>query len=172
MIAADVKITEYAPFYGRYIDKLREDLPLREGFETHRDMLIRFFEAIPEKKADYRYAPGKWSIKEVLQHLIDTERVFMYRCFCIARHDATPLPGFDQDAYIEPSRAACKTFTSLLEEYKAVRQSSLSLLNSLDDKDLKYSGTASGGTLSARAAAFMVLGHEIWHLEIVKERYL
>jgi len=172
MTTADLNPTEFNPYYEQYIRKLQDHLQLREGFEAGKANVIRFFEAIPEEKANYRYAPGKWSIKEILQHLIDTERVFMYRCFRIARNDRTALPGFDQDTYIEPSGAAAKTMAALLNEYKAVRQSFISLLGSLSDAHLQYTGTASGGAMSARAAAFIILGHEIWHTEIIKERYL
>ena len=172
MTKADLNPEEFNPYYRQYIEKLQNHIQLREGFEAGKTAIIRFFEAIPEEKANYRYASGKWSIKEVLQHLIDTERIFMYRCFCIARNDKTALPGFDQNDYIEPSGAAAKTLPALLNEYKAVRQSFISLLESLSDAHLKHTGTASGGALSARAAAFIILGHERWHINIIEERYL
>ena len=121
---------------------------------------------------EYKYAAGKWSIKEVFQHIIDTERVFLYRCFRIARHDKTPLTGFEQDDYIVPSKANSKSIESLLEEYQTVRQNSIVLLKSLSETDLKHLGNASDHMLSARAAAFMTLGHEIHHIEVIKERYL
>ncbi|MEO0507413.1 MAG: DinB family protein [Bacteroidota bacterium] len=164
--------SEFDPYYKRYLDKLPEDIPLRESFHLGKTQVTQFFKAIPEAKQDFRYAPEKWTPKEVLQHLIDTERIFQYRCFRIARHDKTELAGFDQNIYVEPSMASNKTIEALVSEFIAVRDSSLALLNSLSDMDLAYIGVANNGDMSARAAAFVITGHEIWHMEIISERYL
>jgi uncharacterized damage-inducible protein DinB len=167
-----LKASEYNRYYKTYIDKVNKETNLIDGFINGQDYVLHFFKDIPEDKLDYRYAEDKWSIKEVFQHIIDTERVFMYRCFRIARHDKTPLAGFEQDDYVKPSNADKKSLQALLEEYQSVRQSFIVLLKSLLNTDLKYIGHASGNPLSARAAAFIVLGHETHHIEVVKKHYL
>lgn len=131
-----------------------------------------FINAIPDGKMTYRYQPEKWSIIEVVQHLIDTERIFMYRCFRIARNDNTELAGYEQDDYIIPSEANSKSKEQILEEFTTNRNNSISLLKSLSEKNLVFVGNANGGNVSARAAAFIVLGHDIHHTNIIKERYL
>ncbi len=172
MIKLDLNTSEFDDYYSRYIDKLPAKTELRKGFETGKNDIINFFESIPEKKLTFRYQPNKWNVLEVLQHQIDTERIFMYRCFRIARRDRTPLAGFDQNIYIEPSGANHKSMDSLLSEFKIVRQSSISLLESITEDDLTCIGNANGGNMSARAAAFTIIGHDIWHMDIIKERYL
>lgn len=172
MTMKDLKPTEYDHYYDFYINKLSKDLDLREGFEIGKKQMILFFESIHESKLLYQYEKGKWTIKEILQHIIDTERVFMYRCFRIARRDTVSLAGYDQNIYITPSGANDKTMSALLDEYKAVRNHSISLLNSLNDKDLEFVGTANDVNMSGRSAAFTIIGHEIWHCDIIKERYL
>ena len=172
MIVNSLSDTEYSPFYGRYIQKIPKDVTLIEGYMIGEKAMVKFFKSIPEKKENYRYDPDKWSVKEVVQHIIDTERIFMYRCLRLARHDKTPLSGFEQDDYIEPSLAHKKDLDDLIDEYKAVRHNSIIFLKSLHDNDLKFVGNCSGNQMSARAAACIVLGHEIWHKEILKERYL
>lgn len=163
---------EFDPYYWRYIDKLSNKTTLLDSFILGKGSVIRFFKNIPADKRNYAYATGKWTCKEVLQHLIDTERIFQYRCFRIARNDKTELAGFEQNNYIEPSSANLKIMDALIEEFSVVRESSISLLNSLHDKDLKNIGMANGGKMSARAAAFTISGHEIWHMEIISKRYL
>ena len=172
MTVKDLNSSEYDTYYNRYIGKLSDDTELRKGFELRKQDVIHFFQSIPQDKLSYRYAEGKWSVKEVLQHLIDTERIFMYRCFRISRHDNTALAGYDQDVYVEPSNADEKSIESLLDEYRVTRDYSSNLLNSLSDVDLKYVGNSNGGPMSGRAAAFTILGHEIWHIEVIKNKYL
>lgn len=172
MTTVDLKPNEYHEFYGTYINKVPKELELIAGFLKGGTHLIQFFKAIPNDKLEYRYAEGKWSVKEVLQHIIDTERVFMYRCFRIARRDKTPLAGFEQDDYINPSQGHNKTLKALLEEYEVGRKSAIVLLKSLCNEDLEYIGTASGCNMSARAIAFATIGHELHHIDILQERYL
>jgi uncharacterized damage-inducible protein DinB len=172
MIIKDLKETEFDSYYGRYINKLPDNVKLRKGFEIGMNTVIQFFESIPKDKLDYRYASEKWNIKEILQHLIDTERIFMYRCFRIARNDKTSLAGFDQNIYIEPSNASNKTIEVLIDEFKSVRQSSITLLDSLSDENLKLIGFSNSAAMSARAAAFTIIGHDIWHMDVIKEKYL
>lgn len=172
MIIQDLQPTEFAPYYKDYINKIPKDLPLIECYVSGMHKMSMFFSKIPKEKLNYRYAKGKWTIKEVFQHIIDTERVFMYRCFRIARHDKTSLSGFEQNDYILPSNANNKSIESLLEEYQTVRQSFIVLLKSFSDEDFNYEGNANGNAMTARAAAFIIIGHEIWHTDIIKERYL
>lgn len=164
--------SEFDPYYGRYIFKLDQNIQLVDGFESGLSKVISFFSKIDAKKLDYKYQPDKWSIKDIFQHLIDTERIFMYRCFRISRNDKTQLAGFDQNMYVEPSSASNKTIEALISEFESTRLSSIALLKSLRIKDLKRIGNANGNSMSARAAAFTILGHEIWHMDVIKEKYL
>lgn len=172
MTTSNLNSLEFDAYYKRYIDKLSNDTALRKGFETGKATVVDFFKRIPEEKLSYRYQPEKWSIKEVLQHMIDTERIFMYRCFRIARRDTTALKGFDQNIYVTPSKAHEKSIESLLNEFIVNRNNSIVLLDSLSDEDLAFIGTASENAMSARAAAFTVLGHDIWHMDVITDKYL
>lgn len=172
MTTQDLTAEELNPFYSTYINLVPKSVNLIDGFETGFKNVEAFFESISKDKLDYKYAEDKWTIKEVLQHIIDTERIFMYRCLRVARHDKTALAGFEQDDYIEPSKANSKSIESLQEEYKTTRQYSIVLLKSLSDEDLKCIGKASGNVMSARSASFSTIGHEIHHMKIIKERYL
>ncbi|UKM64015.2 DinB family protein [Flavobacteriaceae bacterium GSB9] len=172
MNITDLNTTEYANYYANYLDLVPKETTLIEGFKKGFHSVFEFFENIPAVKLNYAYAHEKWSVKEVFQHLIDTERIFQYRCFCIARQDKTPLPGFNQDDYIVPSEAKNKSMDALVAEFKTVRLSFLTLLESLNDSDLKSVGNVSGNAMSARAAAFIVLGHYLWHIDIISKRYL
>ena len=172
MTTQDLNASEFNEYYKRYIDKLSTELPLREGYKVGENTVLDFFKSIPNDKLEFAYAPGKWTIKEAFQHLIDTERIFMYRCFRIARRDVTPLMGYDQDIYVEPSKANNKSIENLLNEFEMNRNNTIAILDSLSDEDLKFVGTASESPMSARAAAFIILGHDIWHMDVIKERYL
>ena len=172
MIKQDLQKTEYNEYFGRYIDKVSNSTQLKKGFEDDKKMVVDFFSSVPKEKLEYRYQPEKWSIKEVLQHIIDTERIFMYRFLRIARKDTIALAGYDQDIYIEPSEANNKTIEELIHEFTVTRLYSINLINSISDENMQNMGTASGSSISARACAFILLGHSIWHLEVIKERYL
>ncbi|WP_272149054.1 DinB family protein [Tenacibaculum aiptasiae] len=172
MLKQDLKITEYNEYFSRYINKVTNNTSLLKGFEEDKNMVINFFSSIPEDKLEYRYQPEKWSIKEVLQHIIDTERIFMYRFLRIARNDKTALAGFDQNIYISPSQANNKSLEELIHEFTTTRLYSINLINSISENNLQNIGTASESQISARACAFVLLGHSIWHIEIIKERYL
>ena len=172
MTKSDLNPSEFDEYYSRYINKLSNEAELRKGFVNGKDTLINFFKSIPEEKLTYRYRPEKWSVKEILQHLIDTERIFMYRCFRIARRDETALAGYDQNIYITPSGANDKSINSLLNEFLINRNHSISLLDSLTDENLCFIGNSNGGVMSARAAAFTIIGHDIWHMEVIKHKYL
>lgn len=172
MIKTDVASNEYNSYYQIYLNKLSDNVNLLDGFINGRKDVLDFFSSLPNEKHDFAYDKGKWTVKEVFQHLIDTERVFMYRCFRIARRDATPLAGFDQDDFIMTCNANSKSIEVLLKEFASVRDSSIALLKSLGKEDLEFIGKASNHKISARAVAFINLGHYLWHIDIIKERYL
>lgn len=172
MTRQELNSEEYNEYYARYIDVVAKDIDLKTGFEKDKKMIIDFFSSLPKEKLTYRYQPEKWSVKEILQHIIDTERIFMYRLLRIARKDTTALAGFDQDIFIEPSQADTKTLEELLHEFTSTRLYSINLINSISNVNLKNMGTASDSPISARACAFILLGHSIWHINIIKERYV
>ena len=172
MIKLDITPNEFDVYYARYINKLPDNSTLLNSFTEGLKNTIHFFNTIPEEKLHYRYQPEKWNSKEILQHLIDTERIFMYRCFRIARRDTTPLTGFDQNIYVLPSRAHEKPIESLVNEFIVTRDNSIAILNSLTDEDLAFVGNSNGAEMSARAAAFTILGHDIWHMNVITNKYL
>jgi hypothetical protein len=165
---------EYAPYFQPYIDKVEavDSVGILDALETQHEETQAFLRAIPEAKGDHRYADGKWSIKELVQHLIDSERVFCYRAMRFSRNDSTDLPGFDHDAYVSASSAARHTMEDLADEFEVVRLGTLALFHSFDDEMWGKVGTANGTAMSVRAAAFVSLGHELHHLAVIKERYL
>ncbi len=163
---------EYHAYFQRYIDQVDLDTSLKQGLRDGLKAVGDFFEQVPQDKSDFAYAEGKWTIKQVFQHIIDTERIFAYRLFRIGRGDKAPLASFNQDIYIEPSHALDKAINELLSEFLATRKFTISLVDSLGEADLAEIGTSSDQPLSARAAGFIILGHVIWHMNIVRERYL
>ena len=167
-----LKPTEFDCYYLRYINNLNDETELIQCFIDDKITTENFFGSIPDKKLEFRYQPNKWTVKEILQHLIDTERIFMHRCFRIARRDTTPISGFDQDIYINPSKANEKSLKQLLKEFHLSREYSINLLQSFSNEDLQFIGNANGTNLSARAAAFVIPGHNIWHINVIKEHYL
>ncbi|WP_040281995.1 DinB family protein [Psychroserpens damuponensis] len=171
MTKDDLTVAEYNPYYQQYIQKAGE-VTILEGLRVNGDATIAFLESISEEKLEYRYADGKWTIKEVVQHIIDTERIFAYRALCIARADKTLFPGYDQDEYVVSCEANNRSMISLINEYKAVRLASIILFESFSSEMLQRIGIASNSNLSPRAVAFILIGHENHHCEIIKERYL
>lgn len=162
---------EAAKFFFRYIQQVPEDdflKVLREN-ATH---IPAFLSKLTAAQWDHRYAPGKWSIKEMMVHVIDSERIFTYRALCIARGDQTPLPGFEQNDYVPLSKATERSPESIIREYQAVRNATIELFTHFDDEMLSQIGRASGMPVSALALGFIVAGHELHHLNILKERYL
>ena len=158
-------------FYHNYVRQVQEP-DLSSAFEKHEVLLISELRALPLEKWDYRYAEGKWSIKELVQHLIDGERVFCYRALRFARKDATELPGFDENLFNENARADRRNPTDLLEELSAVQRASTLLFRSFDEEQLEASGIANGNPVYVRGIGFIIVGHTLHHLNILKERYL
>ena len=164
-------VNEYAPFYAGYIQAL-DNVELLEELEICVHDFIRFVQNIPMDKFDFRYAEGKWTIKDIIQHLIDVERVFSYRALRIARNDSTPLPGFDENFYVANTNANNRSIQDLLSELALVRQSTLFLFKSFTPEQLGKIGTASDKQVSVRALGFILIGHQKHHQEVFRERYL
>jgi uncharacterized damage-inducible protein DinB len=164
--------TEYAPYFQRYLDEIDTTYTLIEELEIAVHRLIKFVQNIPLDKFDYQYAEGKWTIKDILQHIIDTERIFAYRALRIARNDTTPLPGFDENVFAEMAQANTRSIQELLTELGVVRQATLCLFKSLKQDDFLKIGTASNHLISVRALGFLIIGHQNHHQRIFEERYL
>jgi hypothetical protein len=162
---------EYAPFYAKYVERVPEgNLPRLLQAQT--DETLNLLASITEQQSLNRYAPDKWSIRELLGHIIDAERVFSYRALRIARGDRTPLPGFDQEPYVENGAFDRRAWSDLIDEYRAVRLSTLLLLRSFDDAAWERRGTASENEVSVRAIGYIIAGHDRHHIAILRERYL
>jgi hypothetical protein len=157
------------PYYHKYISKVKTE-DLNESLQSGDH--VSFLKTIPAGKWDYRYAPGKWTIKELVQHIIDTERIFSYRALRFARKDATPLPGFEQDDYVLHAESGNRTPAGLIKEFEAVRTATAALFDSFTENQLESEGTASGASVYVRAIGFIILGHSIHHIDVLKERYL
>ena len=162
---------EYSEFVATYIKAL-DDVHLVEELEISLHDFIKFVQNIPMDKFDYRYAEGKWTIKDIIQHIIDTERIFGYRALRISRNDKTPLPGFDENEYVENTNANNRGLQELLTEFSAVRHSNLLLFKSFSEEQLARMGIASNHPISVRAIGFIIIGHLKHHQRIFKERYL
>ncbi len=162
---------EFAPYFAGYI-ALVPDGDIRHQLRRQFLDTLALLSVVPDSKAETGYEPGKWSLKEVVGHLCDAERVFAYRMLHIARGDETPLPSFEQDDWIPTSRANSRTMASLLLEFAAIRAATVQLVDSLDDAAWVRRGTSSGKMISARALAYISAGHEIHHVRIIRERYL
>lgn len=163
--------SEYNNYYKQYIDLAPGD-SLIEALEKGKGRTATFFKELPEDKHHFRYADGKWTPKEVLLHLIDTERVFSYRALHFARAGNVVLPGFDQNVFMENSDANRCSMAQLLEEYEVVRSATLLFAKSCSEETLKRMGTASNNPFSVRALLYIIAGHEIHHCGIISERYL
>jgi hypothetical protein len=171
MTKDDLNSTEYNTFFQAYIQK-SGSLDLIDGLVNSGKITTQFLEAIPRDLLEYRYEAGKWTIKEIIQHLIDTERIFANRALRIARKDQTALPGYDHESFAVHSLANRRTFEDLIMEYQALRQTTILLFKSFDPGMLMEIGTVSDKNLSARAVGFIIVGHETHHCDIIKQRYL
>jgi len=170
MISRPLK-NEYSPYYKTYIQLVPEG-DLITILEEQLATTLQLLSPVREEQWDYRYAPGKWTLKDVIGHIIDNERVMSYRLLRIARGDNTPLPGYDQDEFMKNDPFQSVTLPDLLEDYTAVRRSTITLLQLLPQQAWERLGSANGTILSARALACIIAGHELHHLAIIKERYL
>lgn len=163
------QIQEYPEWAHNYISKV-EGSPIQILEEQVTDF-TNFISSIADK-ANYAYAPGKWTIKEMMGHIIDTERILIYRLLCFARGEKAPLPGFEEDDYVANAHFSDRSLESFLEEFTLMRKSHLFLLKSLNEEELSRIGNGNGKNISVRALVFVLAGHIIHHTYIIKERYL
>jgi hypothetical protein len=161
---------EYNPYFQRYVDQVPEGDVLRVLRESGRDV-VRALRGIPEERGGHRYAEGKWSVREVVGHISDTERIFAYRALRFARGDTTPLQSFDENAYVPASGAEQRTLASLVDEFEAVRTATVLLFESLPDDAWTRHGPASGKEITVRALAYIAAGHALHHFRILREQY-
>ena len=161
----------YPEFFESYIYLVKED-DLIEAFKAQTDIVNIFFIEIEEEKSCLNYAPGKWTLKELLQHIIDTERIFMYRALCIARNEKQSLPGFDENEYAKNSNANERAWKDLCDEYIYLRKSCLHLFKSFTPEMLQISGLSSDKPITPLALGYALVGHLQHHINIINERYL
>lgn len=163
---------EYAPYTIMYIGLLPGDGLVLEHLAHNRKVAEDFITSLPEEKLTFRYAAGKWTIKEVLAHIIDDERIYVYRALRFARNDRTDLPGFEQDEFARYSGANERAIGDILTEFGSVRRATITFFAGLNQAALMRRGMADGKVMSVRAAAYHIAGHELHHLNIIRERYL
>lgn len=171
MLPSTIQPSEFNPYYKRYI-ALVENVNLVQALEKGLNTTTAFFESLPDSVWNYQYAIGKWTPKDILQHIADTERVFAYRALYFARSNNAELKGFDENIFAENALASNKTIGDLLQNYTSVRNATLSLYRNFNETQLMQIGQANGSVMSVRAAGFVICGHEIHHCNIITERYL
>lgn len=163
--------SEYGEYYQRYINKVKED-DLLTAFRNQTAVSLQFWQDVPENKLDHAYATGKWTTKQVLQHITDAERIFAYRALRFARKDNTPLASFDENSFADIARVAHRSWSDMIEEFQMVRGASEHLFRSFDGEEMERMGIASKSPASVRSLGFIIVGHAVHHQVIVKERYL
>lgn len=160
---------EHHPYYSEYITLVGDDA--LAALRASSAATPRLLSGVAEEKAMFRYQPGKWSVKEVLGHIMDGERVFAYRALRFSRADETPLPGFEENHWVPAGRFDRRPLPDLVAEYSAVRNATLALFDSFDEDDLRRSGKANDTVVSVRALAHIIAGHELHHVGLLRERY-
>jgi hypothetical protein len=164
-------IDEYAASFADYVERIGDEEDIFRVLGTQLDQALARLEGIAEARGDYRYAPNKWSIKEIVGHLCDTERVFAYRALRIGRGDTTPLPSFDDQAYVAEAGAGDRTLADLAAEWGDVRRATIALFRNLPTPAWQRRGIASDRPISVRALAYIIAGHMRHHLQVLEERY-
>ncbi|MEO5579236.1 MAG: DinB family protein [Gemmatimonadaceae bacterium] len=162
---------EYSQYFAGYVARV-PDGDVIDTLSTQIVETAALLRDLPDSRGDQRYAPGKWSIREVVGHMADTERVFTYRALCFSRADPSPLPGFDQDDYVRAAPFPRISLVDLVDEFEHLRWATLHLFRNLDDDALMRRGSANGNEISVRALAFLCAGHENHHVDILRTRYL
>jgi hypothetical protein len=160
-----------AETYQGYLDLVKEK-DFRDAISKNTRQFRKLLEAIPRKKHDYAYAEGKWTLREVMQHVIDCERVFTYRALRLSRMDSTPLASFDEQAWGAHSGGAGRRWKDLVEEFRAVRASTQYLYDSLSDEQLRFVGEANGRLINAFTIGYIIPGHAAHHIQLIRDRYL
>ena len=162
---------EHAEYYGRYV----AEVPDGDILETLRDQLgptLALLQSVPEERETYRYAEGKWTLRQVVAHLVDTERLFAYRALAMSREDGVDLPGMDQDVWTAASRANERTLEDLGQEWAALRRANIHMFAGMDEAQGTRSGVASGNRFTVRSFPWIIAGHELWHRGIIEREYL
>ena len=163
-------LSDFPTFYQGYVDTIESENIL-ETLREQKEKTTSFFEGVPDEKANYVYAEGKWTVKEVLGHMIDSERVFVFRALSFARGEEQPLPGFDENTYVPAGKFGDRSLQSLIDEYASVRQATLTFFNNLRDEDWTKTGIANNGNFTVNSLAYIIAGHNEHHLKILAERY-
>ncbi len=163
--------TEYHHFYQPYLNQVDLNSTIIDNLQDSLNAVFNLLGNLPEEKINYRYAPNKWSIKQLVQHIIDTERVFSYRALAISRKDKTNLPGFDENEYVANTNNNTN-FTDLLKEFSLLRKSNIAMFKNFTPEILEQTGNANDAKISVRAIGYIMSGHVLHHLQIIEERYL
>ncbi|GAA4274473.1 DinB family protein [Aquimarina gracilis] len=163
---------EYPEYAEMYMKFLKKDGSLLKQMEESLIKGKRFMTSIPSVKLDYRYMPNKWSVKEVLIHIIDDERIYAYRAMAFARNDKTELPGFEETEYVKYANANTRSIQSIVTEYEAVRRATIALFESFSEEALQRIGMANRNKTSVRALGYHIVGHELHHFYVIREKYL
>ncbi len=167
-----IPTTEYVPYYTSFITSLSQENSIIQNLEDVQSEFENTLRNVSSEKENFAYAEGKWTIKELIQHIIDSERVFCYRALCFARNDKQDLPGFDQDMFVVNSVAQQRDYNELLNEMDLLRKGTIQLFKSFTAEDLLNIGSGSGNKISVRALGMVMAGHQQHHLNVIKERYL
>lgn len=163
---------EHAVYYEKYVALVKDNASVLDQLKTNAKTITALYKSLSEEQLITPYTPGKWSLKDLLMHLIDSERVFLYRAMRFARMDKTPLPFFDENEFAKNAKANKINTAKLLKEYQASRNATIQFFDDLTVSQLKYAGIASSFTMSVRACAWIICGHEMHHLSVIRERYL
>jgi hypothetical protein len=171
MIITKPNMEDVPVFYRSYVDTAEESNML-DALKLSRDNTLDIFGNVPAEKLDFKYAEGKWSIKEVLQHLVDAERVMAYRALRFSRNDPAPLPGFEENEYVPNSNAVNRSMENLLTEYELLRNSDIELFSGMNESMLDFLGTANEQRMNARMSGWIIAGHNQHHNRVIREKYL
>ncbi len=161
----------FPPYFATYINKVKEE-HISDAFRNQQKDVNNYFDQLSEEKSNLAYAPGKWTLKELLQHIIDAERIFAYRSLCIARKEMNSLPGFDENEYAANSDANRRSWKEMVEEFKGVRRSTEILFDSFTDEMINQTGLSNNNKVTVNALGFIIVGHLTHHITVVNERYL
>ena len=171
MTVASLAPSEFGNFYSRYLSLVPAELDLCTALQQSADLLTAYLKRVPQHRVHRAYAPGKWTLAQALQHIIDTDRIFTYRALCLARGETTPLPGFNQDDYAARAVVADRDLPGMIEEFSQLRSSVVMMYGAFEPAQLLGAGTVSGYPMSCRAMGFIIAGHTYHHDKIFRERY-
>jgi hypothetical protein len=165
------KAEDYIPYYKYYVDLVEQE-NIVDALVEGKKWIGAFIKSIPESKAGHAYADKKWTVQQVLSHIIDTERIMCYRALCFSRGDKTILPSFDEDLYAANANLKHTDLLLQFEEFTAVREASILLFKQLEEKELQIKGTTTSGEVSVLSIGYMICGHSLHHIRVIQERYL